>query len=34
MEPSEEPLDDGTEAYTPDNLDLDWLTAGGYEPIT
>ena len=34
MEHSEEPLDDGTEAYTPDNLDLDWLTAGGYEPIT
>lgn len=33
MEPSDEPLDDGTEAYTSDNVDLDWLAQGGYKPI-
>lgn len=34
MNPSEEPLEDGTEAFTPDNVDLDWLAQGGYTPIT
>lgn len=34
MVPADEPLDDGTEAFTPDNIDLDWLAQGGYEPIT
>lgn len=34
MVPSDEPLEDGTEAYTSDNVDLDWLAQGGYEPIT
>lgn len=31
---SDQPLDDGTEAFTPDNIDLDWLAQGGYQPIT
>ena len=34
MNPSEEPLEDGTEAFTSDNVDLDWLAQGGYTPIT
>lgn len=34
MNPSDEPLEDGTEAFTSDNVDLDWLAQGGYTPIT
>lgn len=34
MNPSEEPLEDGTEAFTPDNINLGWLAQGGYTPIT
>jgi len=30
---SDEPIEDA-EVYTPDNVDLDWLSQGGYEPIT
>jgi hypothetical protein len=30
---SDEPIED-VEVYTPDNVDLDWLSQGGYEPIT
>jgi len=29
---SDEPIED-TDVFTPDNVDLDWLSQGGYEPI-
>ena len=41
VEQDETPLDDdesqggvGGEVFTPDNVDPDWLEAGGYEPVT
>jgi hypothetical protein len=34
IKPSDDPLEDGTEAYTSDNVDLVWLAQGGYNPVT